>query len=278
MKEPTCDNRTSPAKVEECIVPTQHQLISGTHSTFAASSIESREPDGVRKVGSCAALFFSVASTLSAEASKSPDGSFPYNSFTIPCLVEGLRLCVSAAMLTTSFVKGDVKKVSFKPLTFFAFALPAFCYFISNNCMFYIILELGPTIFQITNNLKVLATGVLMHIFLGKRLTWLRWKALILLVIGSDVTQLRSAGTADVKSSNSGFALIFLNSFAAGAGGVISEKLLKGKGESLIDPINWQNMQLYLFGLLFGLLSSGSHISAKGVFDGFNMWAFITVV
>ena len=44
---------------------------------------------------------------------------------------------------------------------FLSFAIPGFCYFVSNNCMFLIIRELGPTTFQITNNLKILSTGVL---------------------------------------------------------------------------------------------------------------------
>ena len=94
--------------------------------------------------------------------------------------------------------------------------------------MFYIIKELGPTTFQVTNNLKILATAILMRMFLGRHLTWVRWKALILLVLGSAVTQLRTGDCGDVKQSTLGFALVFLNSFASGAGGVVSEKLLKG--------------------------------------------------
>lgn len=156
---------------------------------------------------------------------------------------------------------------------FVTFALPAMCYFVSNNCMFYIIRELGPTTFQITNNLKVLATGILMRIFLGRKLTWLQWKALVLLVLGSCVTQLQSAGSEEGKSSSFGYILVSFNCFASGAGGVISESLLKGNNQDVVDPIHWQNIQLYFFGFLFGLASSWSHITDAGPFAGFNIWA-----
>lgn len=39
-------------------------------------------------------------------------------------------------------------------------AVPALMYFISNNLNFVIIKELGPTNFQLLNNLKILATAI----------------------------------------------------------------------------------------------------------------------
>ena len=117
--------------------------------------------------------------------------------------------------------KGEVPAVSFEPMKTAFFALPALCYFISNNCMFVIIRELGPTTFQIMNNLKVLATGVLMHVFLGRKLTWIRWKALLMLVLGSCVTQLRTE--EEPSGSELGYILVVVNSFVSGAGGVISD-------------------------------------------------------
>jgi len=230
------------------------------------------------KIGSCTALLFlSVAATLFAEASKSADGTFPYNSFMIPCAVEVVKLCASTSLLFFSTVKGDVHAISLRPRKFASFALPAFCYFISNNCMFYIIKELGPTTFQVTNNLKILATAILMRMFLGRDLTWVRWKALILLVLGSAVTQLRTGDCGDVKQSTLGFALVFLNSFASGAGGVVSEKLLKGENGAVEESIHWQNMQLYFFGLLFGFASL-TKTSASSFFEGFNAWAYATII
>mmetsp|Transcript_11216 Transcript_11216/g.52057 ORF Transcript_11216/g.52057 Transcript_11216/m.52057 type:complete len:327 (+) Transcript_11216:223-1203(+) len=235
----------------------------------------------LQKAGSCAALLFlSVAATLFAEASKSSDGTYPYNSFMIPCAVEAVKLCVSIVLLVASIIKGDAGVVAFHPHRFAAFSLPAFGYFISNNCMFYIIRQLGPTTFQITNNLKVVATAVLMRVFLGRKLTWLRWKALTLLILGSAVTQLNSENPEESRGSKSAYLLVVTNSIASGAAGVISEKLLKGQGNNILDSIHWQNMQLYFFGLLFGMASShtSNGSSALDIFDGFNKWAYATVV
>ena len=126
--------------------------------------------------------------------------------------------------------------------------------------------------------MKTLATGILMHVFLGKKLTWLRWKALILLVMGTIATQLEPDSLGAAKSSFVGYTFVILNSFASGAGGVLSEKLLKSGTRE--DSIHWQNMQLYFFGLLYGsitcLLSTGEPEAT--FFSGFNAWAYACVI
>jgi len=257
-----------------------HRNVASHEAMPRASKIRSSETQVCLKVGSCAALLlFSVAATLFTEASKSADGTYPFNSFMIPCTVEAIKFLASTCLLLLQKIWGGDVVMSFTLRKVAHFSLPALCYFISNNCMFFIIRDLGPTTFQITNNLKVLATGVLMRLFLGKKLTWLRWKALVLLVIGSTVTQLESETSSEEKSNKVGFIFVLINSLAAGAGGVISEKLLKGKGESVVDSIHWQNMQLYFFGFLFGLGSMcNSQVDVDGrFFEGFNAWAYATI-
>ncbi len=226
------------------------------------------------KICSCAMLLLcTVASTLLVEASKSSDGTFPYISFVIPFAVEAVKLCVSALFLGLSILTGGGGgEVSFTIRKFISFSLPALCYFVSNNCALLIIRELGPTNYQITCNLKVLATGVLMRIFLGRKLTWLRWKALMLLAIGTISTQIQPHAEGDARNSIAVIMLVFFNSFISGAGGVLSEKLMKG-GAS--ENIHWQNMQLYFFGSLFGLTTALSTATGAGysLLSGINIWA-----
>ena len=141
------------------------------------------------------------------------------------------------------------------------------------------------------NNLKVLSTGVFMHVFLDRKLSWMQWKALIMLVIGCMVTQLSAKAVEDHAVNQSffaGYALVFVNAVASGAGGVFSEKLLKAKatghqksndGE---DSIHWKNIQLYLFGMIFGLVSlrmdtKSESLPRQKLFDGFNAFAYATV-
>lgn len=152
---------------------------------------ETSDKEKMYKHATCAALlFFSVSSTLCAQASKSFDGSYAYDTFVIPFAAESLKCVVSIALEcgTGGLVKGS----EFKVQRFLTFSIPAACYFVSNNCMFYIIRELGGVTFQVTNNLKILSTGLLMRLFLGRKLTWLQWKALIVLAVGCAVTQFKS--------------------------------------------------------------------------------------
>ena len=208
-------------------------------------------------------LFFSVSATIFTEASKLEDGTYPYNTFVIPCAVEAVKLVASSAMFVYErTARGDSQMpasraslfAGFTIRAFAAYAFPAFCYFVSNNCMFYIIRHLGASTFQIMNNLKVLSTGVFMHIFLDRKLSWMQWKALIMLVIGCMVTQLSAKAVEDHAVNQSffaGYALVFVSAVASGAGGVFSEKLLKAKttghqkSNGREDSIHWKNIQLY---------------------------------
>ena len=246
---------------------------------------------GLVKVASCILLlFFTVSATLFTEASKRPDGTYPYNTFVVPCAVEALKCATSSIMFI--YQRKSQIPLGFTLRSFVAYAFPALCYFVSNNCMFYVIQYLGATTFQIMNNLKILTTAVFMYVFLGRKLSWVQWKALVMLVVGCMVTQLSTNSNEgdrmDTRSALLGYVLVFLSAIASGAGGVFSEKLLKGKVTernevtSQEDSIHWKNLQLYIFGLFFGLMSlqmNAHGVSAlnRDVFNGFNVFAYATV-
>ena len=51
------------------------------------------------KLISCVLLLFSsVSATIFTEASKLEDGTYPYNTFVIPCAVEAVKLVASLAL------------------------------------------------------------------------------------------------------------------------------------------------------------------------------------
>jgi len=240
-------------------------------------------------VACCALLAMTVFSTLLIEASKQPDGSYAYNTFAIPCTVEMVKFVVSCAALFLGRSNIDSYKVvrcrhniCLSP----KYAIPALCYFISNNCSFYIIRALGPATFQITNSLKILSTGVLMQVLLGRKLSWLQWKSLMLLVIGTLVSRASADlhGIAQNTHAKSvGYILVLFNALVAGLGGVMSEKLLKTTDPTLEDSIHSKNAQLYFFGVVFGLFKlqflSDIQIShPQKMFHGFNSFAYAIVV
>ena len=232
----------------------------------------------VVKVISCLTLLVcTVSATSFAELSKSDDGTYPYNTFVVPCAVEVLKLLASALTLVFLHDTGNSVKVSFSYSNFVMFAIPAFCYFVSNNCMFYIIRELGPTTYQITNNLKVFSTALLMRVFLARKLSWDKWKALVLLVVGSVVAELNGDDGGQMHGSALGYFFVLLSCFASSTGGVLTEKLLKGES----DSIHRQNIQLYFFGASFGWLAfvvKTTDASSNGVFAGFNSAAYAMIV
>ena len=236
----------------------------------------------VAKVVSCAALLiFTVSATLLTDISRAVDGTYPYNTFAIPCAVEAMKLFASAMMLFTAYISGHYVRLSFSCSGCLSFSLPAFCYFVSNNCMFYIIRELGPTTYQITSNLKVFSTALLMRVCLARKLSWTKWKALVLLVLGSVIAELTDDGNKHLRGSVLAYFVVILSCFISSLGGVLSEKLLKGTtGLHSSDCIHWQNVQLYFFGAVFGLFSlmfSGDVDSSDGIFHDFNFAAYAAV-
>jgi len=266
--------RAPPEDKEHVLKPRDQPL---NRSTEPSSS-----PSVVKVVSCLTLLLCTVSATSFAELSKSDDGTYPYNTFVVPCAVEALKLFTSALTLLVLHGRGDSVRVSFSYSNFAMFAIPAFCYFVSNNCMFYIIRELGPTTYQITNNLKVLSTALLMRVFLGRKLSWLRWKALLLLVVGSVIAELKGDYSMHVRGSALGYFFVLCSCFASSTGGVLTEKLLKGKSDATgSDSIHWQNIQLYFFGVLFGWLAfvvKNTHTLSNSVFTGFNPAAYAMIV
>ena len=119
-----------------------------------------------------------------------------------------------------------------------------------------------------------------MRILISRKLSWLQVKALILLVCGSIVTQLKPSAPAEAsKASWQGCILVVVNAISAGIGGVYSEKLLKGKDSRQNESIHWQNSQLYIFGFLFGLVSllADGRSNSFHILEGFNLAAYMTV-
>lgn len=245
----------------------------------------------LKRVSCVLLVSFTVSTTIFTEASKLKDGTYPYNTFVIPCAVEAVKLAASSAMFLR---ERGVRREFQNPLGFtkrdiVVYAFPAFCYFVSNNCMFYIIRYLGASTFQIMSNLKILSTGVFMRVFLNRKLSWMQWKALIMLVIGCMVTQLSATAHerhADERSPSAGYALVFVSIVAASVGGVFSEKILKDikhqESNGRKYSIHWKNMQLYVFGLMFGLISlcmdaTSASLPGRNLFDGFNAFAYATV-
>ena len=232
------------------------------------------------KIASCVVLLgFQISSTIFTQLSKSPDGTYPYNSVLLAATVEMTKLVASSALLVGLKLSGREVRVTWSLQRFLSFAIPGFCYFVSNNCMFLIIRELGPTTFQITNNLKILSTGVLMRVFLNRPLSWMQWRALALLFFGSVIAEISDKPGHQLRGTPYGYLLVLVNTFVAATASVFSEKLLKGDSLAQSDSIHWQNIQLYFYGVIYGMIPvlTNPFNAADGIYHGFNFFAWATV-
>ena len=81
--------------------------------------------------------------------------------------------------------------------------------------------EVDPTSYQILNNLKIIATGILFRVFLKRPLTRAKWGAIVLLAVGATVSQLGSC-EAGGEVNLRGYFLAVLSASLAGTGAVYS--------------------------------------------------------
>jgi hypothetical protein len=105
-------------------------------------------------------------------------------------------------------------------------------------------LQLGPTNFQLLNNLKILATAVFFRLIMKVHLNSLQWRMLIMLTVGCTMSQLTgcaAAGGSAFAGSTLGYSLKLCNACLTALGSVFCEKFLKGNR----NPFHFQNLLLY---------------------------------
>lgn len=174
-------------------------------------------------------------------------GDYSYNTLTVQLFAELLKLLTSAMLFSWEVVFAkEAPKVTMDWSRLGKASIPALLYFVSNNLNFIIIRELDPVAFQILNNLKILTTAILYKFMMNAELSPLQWRMLLVLTGSSILSQFGGCGTAG--GSTLGYGLKLLNCMITASATVYNEKFMKAND----DSIHFQNMQLYLFGFLFG--------------------------
>lgn len=183
------------------------------------------------------------------------NGKYAYNTLTIPLFAELTKLAMSGSLFLKDWSDaGGVMDLDVEMNTVLAAAVPALLYFISNNLNFIIIKELGPTNFQLLNNLKILATAVFFRLIMKVHLNSLQWRMLIMLTVGCTMSQLTGCvaeGGSAFAGSTLGYSLKLCNACLTALGSVFCEKFLKGNR----NPFHFQNLLLYAWGSVFTIFS-----------------------
>ena len=114
-------------------------------------------------------------------------------------------------------------------------SVPSFIYVVQNNLLFVAATHLDIATYQITFQLKILATAIFAMAILKQRIRKLQWFSLVLLITGVAMVQLSNSRETGVKISDrmnqnrkNGFIAAFSACFLSGLAGVYFEKVLKG--------------------------------------------------
>ncbi|XRB17661.1 nucleotide-sugar transporter [Pseudoscourfieldia marina] len=198
----------------------------------------------------CAQLLLTSSVALLTHASK-VDGGYAYNTYSVPFFSELLKLCISAILLAIDYKHKPRETLCWSWHMILASLVPAAAYFVSNNVNFFVVQYLGPSTFQLLSSLKIVSTAVFFRVVMGVQLSGTKWKMLVLITLGCAVSQLGSSNMSLSGSSN-GYALKFLNVVITGFASVYNEKVLKS---SQTVSVHYQNLILYLWGVLFALCS-----------------------
>jgi UDP-sugar transporter A1/2/3 len=172
--------------------------------------------------------------------------------------------------LTPKDVIGDVSR-EFWPL-----GIPAGLFALQNNLLFVALTNLEATLFQVTYQMKLLFTAMLMVLMLNRRLSGKKWTSLFVLFIGIVLTQLDAAKNKDPSAESSlaaGLTAVVVCALSSGLASVYFEKVLKTSTASLFT----RNVQLSLFSIVinFALYILQNDISRLLV--GFNWLTWVLV-
>ena len=213
-----------------------------------AAKATPQAPSGLQTLLVAAVLTVATSSQgLLTTASKERDGSYAYNFATVPLLAEALKLSVSALLLyqrrATARMSMDIKSIAMFPI-------PSVIYLVHNNVQFVFLSYVDPSTYQILGNLKILTTGVLLRVLLGRKLSPMQWIALGLLTAGAATSQLAGCaldGGSSLSAPALGYFWGLVSAFLSGFAAAYTEYVMKRNS----DDLYWQNCQLYAFGTAF---------------------------
>lgn len=228
---------------------------------------------------SMAALLTLLTSSqgLLTSASKT-NGGYAYNPATVPFFSELTKLSISAYLLRRQ-MRSDpaAARVTRSLRSSLLYFVPGLIYAAHNNVQFYFLKYVDPTTYQILGNLKIITTGLLLWLVLGRRMSPLQWIALSLLAVGATTSQISTDCESEtvMRAPLIGYLFGLLSACLSALAAVYTEWVLKRNGDSLY----WQNMQLYGFGVLFngaGLVA-GSAGSVLHPLKGYSVATWLVV-
>ncbi|KAM2227803.1 hypothetical protein ACFXTI_014576 [Malus domestica] len=185
------------------------------------------------------------------------NGKYKYDYATVPFLAEVFKLIVSSFLLWRECRISPSVRMTTDWRSVRLYPIPSVIYLIHNNVQFATLVYVDTSTYQILGNLKIVTTGILFRLFLRKKLSNLQWIAIVLLAVGTTMSQVKGCGEVSCDSLFSapiqGYMLGILSACMSALAGVYTEFLMKKNNDSLY----WQNVQLYTFGVIFNVARLG---------------------
>jgi len=226
---------------------------------------------------------FTTAQTLVVKTTER-GGQLRYNTAAAVFCVEFIKLVLAQLLLLRERpVSGQVIGISL--MNWAAYGVPSIIYAINNNLNIKAIHYLGPHIFQLFSNLKLLTAAIASCLVLKTSVTSIQWVSLLLLVCALCSAQIKIfvfAETHDQVNDDytkflRGFFCVMITAILSGFSGVANEYLLKNMNVeiSFMRKCVW----LYQWGCLLNLLGAFFSKESLSMFDGFSfsVWTLIAV-
>eukprot|EP00744_Colponema_vietnamica_P001510 GILI01002492.1.p1 GENE.GILI01002492.1~~GILI01002492.1.p1 ORF type:complete len:382 (+),score=154.57 GILI01002492.1:191-1336(+) len=218
---------------------------------------------------------------LAVAASK--DGhDYPYNTSSVVILTEVVKLvaCAIALGCQFKFYPSDaVVRFSWKESLHFI--VPSIMYAIANTLIFFSMMFINPALYHVLGNFKILTAGLMYSWLLKKSLSDLQWLSLILLTLGAIASMPDIDNLSNFVTSGSfvGMMLVLMQCLTSTYGSVYTEKQFKG---TAAQSIFWQNIQLYVYGIIvniiYMLINDWAFITQKGFFHGYDHRTILALV
>jgi len=203
-------------------------------------------------------------------------GLYTYSTSSTIFFAEVVKFLVSGMSM---WYNGD--EMNFRLTTeTLPFSIPALIYFVQNNLVFLALSYVDPTTYQVLVNLKILTTGILFRLVLGKELSNLQWAALVLLTVGCATSQISNDCTDKglFVVPVQGIIICCVLALLSASAGIATEWLMK-KSSLKSEPLNLQNMHLYFFGMVFcGFFVWAEQKPSQNIFTGYNVTTILVIL
>jgi drug/metabolite transporter (DMT)-like permease len=180
------------------------------------------------------------------------DSRAPYNAVAAVLVIELVKFSVSVAVC---IARGVVWHSQWRKGCLFAG--PALIYAVYNALVFVNLALFDAASYQVLMNTRIVIAGILFEKIFNRRLGLVRWCAIVILVIGVSVLQIRgggddATGLASIIQLRPALILILVQASLSSLAGVYSEALLKDN--SLELPA--QNAWMYFFSIIVNLIGA----------------------